>query len=283
MAALAARQHGLVTTRQLVTLGFPSSAILRRVRAGRLHLVHRHVYAVGHRGLSFDARCLAAVMAGGAGSALTARAALALWGVLAQPPEPFDVTTVKRSREGAPGIVLHRPRRPPQIASHRGVPVATIPQALLDLAATRPGHELDRAIREAHATGRVNRVWLEMFVEQAAGRPGAPALRRALGLQGNTRSRPERRLLALCRRAGIERPQVNQEVAGLEVDFFWPQHGLVVEADTFATHGTRHAFERDRRRDAILARAGVRVLRFSDLQIDQAQAMVVDTLHAVMG
>ena len=52
------------------------------------------------------------------------------------------------------------------------------------------------------------------------------------------------------------------------------------ETDGFATHATRHGFERDRRRDAILARAGLRVLRFSDRQVAERKGEVVEALRA---
>jgi Transcriptional regulator, AbiEi antitoxin len=42
------RQHGVITRRELIDAGLDDRAIGRRVRAGRLHRVHRGVYAVGH-------------------------------------------------------------------------------------------------------------------------------------------------------------------------------------------------------------------------------------------
>jgi hypothetical protein len=49
LAELAVRQHGVVTWTQLVALGFGAGAIAYRLKVGRLHLLHRGVYAVGHR------------------------------------------------------------------------------------------------------------------------------------------------------------------------------------------------------------------------------------------
>ena len=49
----------------------------------------------------------------------------------------------------------------------------------------------------------------------------------------------------------------------LEVDFFWPTYGLIVETDGDDTHGTRKAFEADRAKDAALTAAGFRVVRFT--------------------
>jgi hypothetical protein len=47
----------------------------------------------------------------------------------------------------------------------------------------------------------------------------------------------------------------------------WRHARLVVEVDGHATHGTRFAFEDDRRRDLALVRAGWRVVRFTHAQI----------------
>ena len=44
-----------------------------------------------------------------------------------------------------------------------------------------------------------------------------------------TRSELEDRFLMLCRAHRIPRPLVNEEVAGLEVNFFWPSARLAVD------------------------------------------------------
>ena len=56
--ALANRQHGVVTRRQLLAPASAIRTIKRRVEAGRLHHLHRGVYALGH-GASEQARPLA--------------------------------------------------------------------------------------------------------------------------------------------------------------------------------------------------------------------------------
>lgn len=97
-----------------------------------------------------------------------------------------------------------------------------------------------------------------------------------------TRSTLERCFLALIDSAGIPRPEVNARVAGLEVDFLWRHHGLVVETDGFASHATHHGFERDREREAALARAGLRMQRFSWRQVTQRPLEVTATLRALL-
>ena len=73
------------------------------------------------------------------------------------------------------------------------------------------------------------------------------------------------------------------EALGFESDFAWGDHGLVVEVDGFAFHRTRGAFERDRARDAVLAAAGVRTLRFTARQVERRPVEVVAALRAAQG
>lgn len=56
LAEIAARQHGVVALAQLAALGLDREAVRRRVEDGRLHRVHRGVYAVGHSRLTREAR-----------------------------------------------------------------------------------------------------------------------------------------------------------------------------------------------------------------------------------
>jgi putative AbiEi antitoxin of type IV toxin-antitoxin system len=94
LANLANRQHGVVSIRQLTgSLGYSESAVNRAARAGRLHRLHRGVYAVGHRRISRQGECLAAVLAAGTGSLLSHNSAAWLWGLRAHTPRPLTVTT----------------------------------------------------------------------------------------------------------------------------------------------------------------------------------------------
>ena len=90
----------------------------------------------------------------------------------------------------------------------------------------------------------------------------------------------EERFLRFCDERGIPRPRVNEMIAGLEVDFSWPRLRLAVELDGWAFHRTRAAFERDRRRDTVLAAAGVRVLRFTHHQLTTTPGEVAGALQA---
>ena len=81
LSELAARQHGVVSVRQLAQLGLGKDAVGRRARDGRLHLVRRGVYAVGHTRLTREGRWMVAVLGSGPGAVLSHRSAAALWGI----------------------------------------------------------------------------------------------------------------------------------------------------------------------------------------------------------
>ena len=83
-----------------------------------------------------------------------------------------------------------------------------------------------------------------------------------------TRSEAEERFLALIRQAGLPAPHINARLHGYEVDFYWPGERVVVEIDGFRWHGSRAAFERDRRKGAVLTAAGIMLIRATWEQID---------------
>ena len=75
----------------------------------------------------------------------------------------------------------------------------------------------------------------------------------------------------------------NQYVEGIKVDLHWPQHKLIVEVDGFQAHGSRRAFEDDRRRDQILAAAGYTVIRITWLQLTNEPYRVIAAIAQALG
>jgi very-short-patch-repair endonuclease len=162
---------------------------------------------------------------------------------------------------GRPWSTDHRAPQP-RSRKHHGIPVTTPARTLLDLAAVVSRRELERAMDEA--------AYLRLDVgglRPRRGRRGGAVLARVLAHHraGSTltRSDVEERMLALCRRCGLAAPLVNTKIEGYTVDFAWREQCLIAETDGWQAHGTRQAFERDRRRDADLTVAGWRVLRIT--------------------
>jgi very-short-patch-repair endonuclease len=287
IARLATRQHGVVTRRQLEALGLTRSAVGRRAVGGRLHRVHRGVYAAGHPVLTRYGRWMAAVLAAGPGAALSHASAAALWEIRASSAMRTDVSVPRASgRAKRAHLRIHRTSalKSDEVTTHHGIPVTTPARTLLDLASSLPRRAVERALDQAEILELFDLRQLTSVIDAHRGERGAGALAAALGDHHAgttvTRSALEEAFLALCAAHALQRPQTNVRVCGLEVDFLFPAQRLVVEADSWRFHQTRRAFERDRQRDAILARAGYRTLRFTHRQMAQRPSEVAATIGA---
>jgi hypothetical protein len=288
IAALAARQHGVVSWHQLIAAGLGRGAIEHRVRIGWLHRMHRGVFAVGHRPLTREARWMGAVLACGEGAGLSQACATALWEIRPYNGVWIDVTvptTAGRARRD--GIRLHRSSLfdADDVTTHRGIPVTTIARTLLDAATTLREPALARTIEQTEIRRLFDLAAVEQAIARHPSHRGVARLRSALALYRDdelTRSDLEPLFLALCDAHGIPRPLVNHMVEGKEADFFWPEQRLVVETDGRATHFTHEAFQRDRARDARLLALGYRTMRVTERQISRDAQTVAGTLTAVL-
>jgi very-short-patch-repair endonuclease len=286
VAALATRQHGVVAMRQLAALGLSQRAVSHRAAAGRLHRVHRGVYAVGHPILTVNGRRMAAVLAARPGAVLSHASAAALWEIRFTSATRIDVTIRSDGgRAKRPGLRIHRATklRDDEIIVQQGIRVTTVARTLLDLAATLPNRALERALDQAEIHDLYDLASLDAMARAHRGERGAAALRRAIDEDGEptlTDSELEELMVALCHEHQLEQPIAQAWVAGLRVDFLFAASRLVVETDGYRYHRTRRAFERDRERDAILARAGHRTLRFTHRQLTREPAMVAATIRS---
>ena len=100
------------------------------------------------------------------------------------------------------------------------------------------------------------------------------------GRMHRTRSPLEDRFVRLLERWGAEEPECNAHVEGYEVDFLWRRVGLAVELDGLAEHGTREAVRRDRRKDRVLWRAGVRTMRLTSDALNAEDEVLADLAQA---
>ena len=286
ISRIAARQHGVVSLAQLRALGLDHAAVRRRVRAGRVHRLHRGVYAVGHTVLTREGRWLAAVLASGPGAVLSHRSAAALWGLRPTTAARIDVTVpFTNSHRSRRLVTVHHARRPVPAVVRAAIPVTTPARTLADLAEVLHGRALEKAAELACAEGLLDVRAVDALVAEHPNRAGPTRLARMMrthDLDTRTRSTLEDAFLALCDRHGIPRPAVNARIAGLEVDFTWPAARLVVETDGRRHHTGSSAFERDRDRDATLALAGWRVMRFTHRQVLEEAARVAEIVIRIL-
>jgi hypothetical protein len=285
VAELAAKQHGVVGRWQLLELGFTAREIEWRVRGGRLHIVHRGVYAVGHCRLTLRGRWMAAVLACGPGAVLSHRAAAALWGIRPAPDGQIDVTIPGRSKHSRPGIRVHRVRTfdPLDRRILDGIPVTSLARTLLDYAEVSSAQYLRLAIEGAERNGVYNGLEVDELLVRTRGRVAVTAVRQVLAeIKGPapwTQSEFENAALAVIWAHGIPEPVTNVIVEGELVDLYWRDQRLVVELDGHETHKLRSRFEDDRRKDTKLQLAGLRVMHVTQPRLqDQPEGFVSDLL-----
>lgn len=267
MAEVAAGQYGVLSHEQLTNLGYASSAVEGAVASGRLHRIHRGVFAVGHPGLSRHGRCLAGVLACGEGALLSYRSAAWLWGMAPEFAVPIEVSVPWRGHGRSPLRLHHCPALGPEdLASHEGIPVTAVPRTLLDFASSVLPWQLERAIEKAERLGLLDVGRIDQLLERVRGHPGRGKLRKALVLHRDpafSRSRGELRFLELVREAGLPRPSVNCVVDGYELDMYWERERFAVELDSWDAHRSRSAFEEDRTRQENLKLAGIEMIRIT--------------------
>jgi very-short-patch-repair endonuclease len=263
VAGIAARQHGVVSISQLHEAGLDHRAVGRRTAAGRLHRIHRGVYAVGHPGLSLRGRWMAATLALGGAAVLSHRSAAALWALLDSPETPIEVCVPGHGgRRRRRGIVVHRSATIEEGMRTRrhGIPVTTPSRTIADLRSSISAAEFRRAVRRAEVSG----------------------LATGVDRREPTRSELEELFLRLCMRHRLPAPEVNVRVGSITVDFLWRGRRLIVETDGYRYHRGRQAFEDDHARDLDLRALGFEVRRFTYRQVTGNPGRIAATLREAL-
>ncbi len=288
LARLAAAQHGVVARRQLLAAGITPSMIKTRAAHGRLIRLHHGVYAVGHARLTRDGYAMAAVLACGPSAVLSHRDAAALHGLIRPGDHVRTHVTTTAHVNGTRRIQVHRtaaldPRR--DVTRIAGIPATGVARTLVDLAGVVTSGRLVKALAEAERNHLLDVRAIEDVLRRTAHRRGKghAAIRTALGRLAViatqlTRSDLEDELLALCESHGLPRPSTNTWLGDMEVDACWREQRVVVEADGWSGHKTRHAFAEDRIRANALQNRGWIVLRFTHGQVVHEPAVVARTV-----
>lgn len=294
ISALAERQHGVVSVRQLRSSGVSNEEIASRVTSGTLHSVFRGVYAVGHPAIGRRGRLLAAVLACGDRAVLSHRSAAELLGLWDKQAALIDVIPPRRAGRGIQGIRWHGVRYPAEdeVSVVDGIPCTTASRTLVDIAGSVGVTTLRRLI-EGAAVRRLLDVHEVDEILMRGRRRGARQLRVALipwrRLSGEIpvfRSRLEARLFPALIEEGLPLPLCNHDLwldgRRIEVDMLWEEQRLAIETDGAETHGTQGAFERDRERDQRLVAAGYRTARVTWRQVEDDLPAVVERIARML-
>jgi very-short-patch-repair endonuclease len=284
LAGLAARQYGVVTWEQLTRLGYTKATISRAVSAGRLHALHRTVFAVGHQGINRHGLCLAAVMFRGVGALLSYQSAAWLWGIDRTLELPVNVSVRWRGHRQATLGLHHCPAlRDEDAAMTELIPVTAVPRTLLDYASTAKDYRLRLAIDRADRLDLLDIDSVDRIIDEVRGHRGAKRLRQEMTIyreKGFTRSGGEKRMLAALADASVRRPTVNMFIEGYEIDFFWERERFAVELDSWEHHRGRRSFEEDRKREDDLTMAGIELIRITGTRLKREPRQVAERISA---
>ena len=171
--------------------------------------------------------------------------------------------------------------RSDELTTHEGIPVTGPIRTLIDEATHLRPMRLERAVNEADKLDRVDPETLRDALDRYAGQPGVAPLRTLLDRRTFRLSDSdlERFFRPLARAAGLPEPETKVWVNGFEVDFHWPELGIVVETDGLRYHRTPSQQAKGLLRDQAHVASGLLPLRFSHEQIRYEPAHVRKTLR----
>ncbi|HEX4465224.1 MAG TPA: hypothetical protein VH042_11350 [Solirubrobacterales bacterium] len=126
---------------------------------------------------------------------------------------------------------------------------------------------------------------IDSLTARSGGFRGVARLREALEIHRTpafTRSGLERHFLAVVKRAGLPRPEMNLFVEGYELDAYWRDARFAVELDTYDYHGGHAAFEHDRIRQENLKLAGIEMTRITGVRLGREPTAVARRLRQLL-
>jgi hypothetical protein len=263
VAALARRQHGVVSREQMRRLGLSDDRIDGLVRDRRIRRMFRGVYAVGGPYLGERGRLHAAALACSPGAVISHRSAAFLLEIGATSPAVVDVISPGQAGRRIDGIRFHDVPYPSRAERGQldGIPCTSPARTIVDLAGTYGEAKLRETVERAATERLLDLAAIDAILAAGPRRRGAPCLRRVLyawrpvadtAKYATVRSLFGAKLLPLVAAANLPLPYPNARVRTaervLEVDLLWEQERFVVEADSRRHHAIEVAFERDHRR-----------------------------------
>jgi len=284
---IADRGHGVAGRAELLAAGVSRDQIKRSLAAGRLRPMLPGVYAVGHAAVSREGWCRAALLACGDDSVLGHRTAAHLWSFRHGDLFPLSVIVPRNGGRKQHAIAARRMRLPrSDWMVLDGLRVTTPARTIADMAGELSPREMRRLVERAQDLKRFDPDRIEAVLERNPRRRGCRPLLHLIALlqpdADGTRSHLERLFLALIRRAGLPKPEVNVEIEGRQRDFVWRKQRLVVEVDGYAYHSSREAMRRDRRRDRHLTAALWRPARFTYEEVAFEPAATASELASLL-
>jgi len=139
------------------------------------------------------------------------------------------------------------------------IPITSPPQTLIDLGIELDPVALERTVNDADKRDLIDPEMLRDELDRFSGQQGVRSLRLLLYKLFFQLSDSDLEIYfrGIVKRAHLPIPLSKQRVNNFEVDFFWPELGLVAETDGLRYHRTPSAQTRDARRDRTHIMAGM--------------------------
>lgn len=276
VAAVACRQHSLITLAQVLELGGDRHRAHRRVRSGRWRRVEQGVFLIAGHPYTWETKLFAAVLAAGEGALASHRSAAVLW-------------DIEKFRPGRPELSVARHHKPRHLDARlhestdlhladpvirRGIPTTGLVRTLLDTGAVISIDALEHAIDATLRTSGTE--WPDLYsslvLHSRRGRDGCGYLRAVLdqrfGDKVITDSWFEKVVRRLLLDAGFPIPesQVNvydgPKFVG-ELDLAWPEFRVGAELQSKGHHLNPTSFEKDPQKLNKIRLLGWDVLEFT--------------------
>ncbi len=219
---------------------------------------------------------------------LSHRAAGQLHGILrSAPSNPIDVVATRRHQLRGVRCHLVRGLHPDDITVIDAIPVTTVHRAFLDLAEMMHPLRLYDALELSIRLQRFDLTEMHAMIARNPGRHGLKPLQAQLARLTDAPAWLDSRLEAeflfeLRQHPDLPEPLTHQVVEGVPVDFYWPDHRVVLEIDGDRYHSLPRDQLNDTRRDQKLKLAGYAVLRVSELEFKTDPERVIAELLALL-
>lgn len=269
----AVQQHGVLTRRQVLDLGYSDSAIGRLVATGRWERLYRGVYLIVPPTDALRTRLVAIALRTPGQTWVSHRSAAALWKILPPNGNRIEITTSGNDRDRT--IRVHRVTTldAADRATLEGVPITGVERTLFDLSGVVAANDLEGAVSEAlrlRLTG-ISRLRERVDALSSPGRRGGPLLRRILDEWACSRPAESALEIAfgrLVRQHGLPRGVRQFEVRAsgrfvARVDVAYPKQMLAVELDGYRWHAGADRWRADLARRNLLTQLGWRVIHLT--------------------
>jgi hypothetical protein len=284
---LALEQHGVVSRAQVLAAHGTDRTIDRQIRLRRWERARTGVYVIGAAPPTWERAAMAATLAVGPGALLTERSASRAWGLVERSGR-IQLLLEGDRRVRLPDLEVHRTSRLDAVdrAVVRALPVTGLARSLIELAPTQSAGSMGTLVDAAIRLHGLDLVDLAARIDEliTPGRRSPRSLIEALLLRAPGhdpgRSALESRVIACLATAGLPEPERQHPVVRPDgrkafIDLAYPGQRVAIEADGWATHGQRRAFDQDRVRSNELVLLGWRVLHVTSAMTDAQICRVV--------